>query len=664
MSITSRELNYLIWRYMQESGLPRSTYVFQDETEANALDASYASVTPVGLLVNVFQKGLQYMEIESTLEADGGVRPSPPVFNLFSDQVARKIDQLADEEPPEEDELPPQDVTPDSAAPPQQQIQSIEQPAEENEEQPEQTDVTMNDASPESIHSLPAEPAAIEPLPAPTPTHTHTHTTARKHSIEDDGDEEQQQESTKAQTAPVEDEPKRVKTSHVRTTSTATANLFQQPPHVPTKPTQSSSASEPIHEVTKVKSESLSSAAPTKSRSKTIYLAGVSAAVDSAWSPDGTKLAVSTSSSTVFLYCFSNSTSEPVSEVQITLNAIEEISSLALSANMLAIGTFSGTAQLWSITGEKPKLEKTLRGLREAPILSLEFVISEGKLLLAAIDCLRNAAVWSCAEAETPLAFLVPDASDCTDDELSADIKNSISDLQVLTAMKAIATTTGRNGTIDVYDLARVSKGGQIQPLYSLKGHTRAVNVLRYVSKSGILISGSQDSSIRIWDLNSRSERFLLEGHNTGVIALKVYEREAEESQVMVSGDVAGRLRVWDLTTGTMLARIEYSYPVFAFDILKRHINEHNTNNGDGSSSSSSSSSSIHLMRIVTGSKDGIINTWKLNSAGDGHKLHAQSIGSGMGGVTAVSLCCDSTTGESRLAVIARGKSCIINESS
>ncbi|KAK9475642.1 hypothetical protein V1514DRAFT_287112, partial [Lipomyces japonicus] len=83
MSFTSAELNYLIWRYLQESGLATSTYAFQGETSAHALDQKYGQNTPVGTLVNVIQKGLQYMAVESSLNLDGSENLNAGPFNLF-----------------------------------------------------------------------------------------------------------------------------------------------------------------------------------------------------------------------------------------------------------------------------------------------------------------------------------------------------------------------------------------------------------------------------------------------------------------------------------------------------------------------------------------------------------------------------------------------------
>lgn len=628
---------------MQESGLSRSTYVFQDETAANTLDASYASVTPVGLLVNVFQKGLQYMEIESTLAPNGDQLSTPAEFDLFSSAGVKRIERRPEIEDTAESANPSvitNATTTATASPePSLSVTAESLPADSQKEKPS-GDLEMRDSPPPLLLQnvkVSDEPAADKLSVEPSAV-TSSRLTVRKHSMEDDN-------PPKSTEIDSDEDKKRVKTSHVRTMSTATTNLFHQPP-----------ASEPSAILTAAVASSLSNNAipkPERQPQNPVYLSGVSSAIDSIWSADGLRMAVSTSSSTMFLYTFSEKSPEPTSQAQIKLEAAEEISGAALSSNMLAVGTYSGKIQLWDTSDTNTSLKKVLHGLYDAPILSLEFVTIEEKLYLVAIDCLRNAAMWCCSETETPISFFV--SGDTSNDPVEGD-KNSISDLKILPATMSVATTTGKKGAIDVFGLGAALKGHEVSPNYSLIGHSNVVNVLRYSAKSinspELLVSGSQDHSIRVWDLSTRSEKYVLEGHHTGVIALKVSESDPEKSRILVSGDLAGRLRVWDLSNGSMLARIEYSYPVFAFDVVRLPVKE---SNGD-----SSSGGSNQRMRVITGSKDGVVNAWELSNNGGSHKILAQSIYGGLGGVTAVSTSSIKGKGDTRLAVMARGKSCII----
>ncbi|XP_071913354.1 WD40 repeat-containing protein HOS15 isoform X3 [Coffea arabica] len=65
-SITSVELNYLIFRYLQESGFTHSAFAFGYEACINKCQID-GSLVPPGALVTFVQKGLQYLEMEANL---------------------------------------------------------------------------------------------------------------------------------------------------------------------------------------------------------------------------------------------------------------------------------------------------------------------------------------------------------------------------------------------------------------------------------------------------------------------------------------------------------------------------------------------------------------------------------------------------------------------
>nr|AKJ87737.1 LisH [Angiostrongylus cantonensis] len=63
MTFSSSELNYLILKYLQESGLEHSAFVFGNESELNRSDLMDVDV-PSGALVSIVQRGLYYIEAE------------------------------------------------------------------------------------------------------------------------------------------------------------------------------------------------------------------------------------------------------------------------------------------------------------------------------------------------------------------------------------------------------------------------------------------------------------------------------------------------------------------------------------------------------------------------------------------------------------------------
>jgi len=72
MKITSDEVNFLVYRYLQESGLVHSAYTFAHESLLSRANMSrLGKDVPPGALISFLQKGLQYLGIEETLHNKG-----------------------------------------------------------------------------------------------------------------------------------------------------------------------------------------------------------------------------------------------------------------------------------------------------------------------------------------------------------------------------------------------------------------------------------------------------------------------------------------------------------------------------------------------------------------------------------------------------------------
>ncbi|XP_010547532.1 PREDICTED: F-box-like/WD repeat-containing protein TBL1XR1 isoform X2 [Tarenaya hassleriana] len=65
-SLTSVELNYLVFRYLQESGFTHSAFVLGYEAGINKCNID-GNMAPPGALIKFVQKGLQYLEMEANL---------------------------------------------------------------------------------------------------------------------------------------------------------------------------------------------------------------------------------------------------------------------------------------------------------------------------------------------------------------------------------------------------------------------------------------------------------------------------------------------------------------------------------------------------------------------------------------------------------------------
>ncbi|DAZ94565.1 TPA: hypothetical protein N0F65_004181 [Lagenidium giganteum] len=88
MAITSDEVNFLIYRYLQESGFMHSAFTFAYESQL-AKSSVINTDLPPGALISFVQKGLQYVGIEAHINEDGTERECEGEFSLLSPHICR-----------------------------------------------------------------------------------------------------------------------------------------------------------------------------------------------------------------------------------------------------------------------------------------------------------------------------------------------------------------------------------------------------------------------------------------------------------------------------------------------------------------------------------------------------------------------------------------------
>eukprot|EP00934_Nitzschia_sp_Nitz4_P006914 Nitzschia sp. Nitz4//scaffold3_size479765//124131//126796//NITZ4_000054-RA/size479765-processed-gene-0.98-mRNA-1//-1//CDS//3329550620//6904//frame0 len=111
MCLTSDEVNYLIYRYLQESGFVHSAFTFVYESMLGRSNIRNADKSiPPGALITFLQKGLQYAGIEESLYREdvksrkSSASADAPTMTLLSPQT---ISALTRENPPIQLNVPP-----------------------------------------------------------------------------------------------------------------------------------------------------------------------------------------------------------------------------------------------------------------------------------------------------------------------------------------------------------------------------------------------------------------------------------------------------------------------------------------------------------------------------------------------------------------------------
>ncbi|KDR73424.1 hypothetical protein GALMADRAFT_227874 [Galerina marginata CBS 339.88] len=99
-----------------------------------------------------------------------------------------------------------------------------------------------------------------------------------------------------------------------------------------------------------------------------------------------------------------------------------------------------------------------------------------------------------------------------------------------------VLITGSYDRTVRVWNL---ETGAELQ---CLKGHTRAVRALQFDEAK--LITGSMDCTIKVWDWRRGKCIRTLNGHSEGVVCLNF------DTNVLASGSVDSTIKVWNLRTG------------------------------------------------------------------------------------------------------------------
>lgn len=92
-----------------------------------------------------------------------------------------------------------------------------------------------------------------------------------------------------------------------------------------------------------------------------------------------------------------------------------------------------------------------------------------------------------------------------------------------------------RDTTIKIWDLEETA-------VQTLRGHADSVLAVAISPDGKRIVSGSRDTTVRLWDLD-RGEATILSGHSDSVLAVAL----AADGSRLVSGDSDGTFKIWDL---------------------------------------------------------------------------------------------------------------------
>ncbi|KAG5362162.1 F-box-like/WD repeat-containing protein TBL1X [Yarrowia sp. C11] len=532
MSITSDELNYLVWRYLQEAGFEHTTYAFQREAGVHHLDKHFSSRIPLGALVNVAQKGIQFMEVEASVKEDGTIVDSEDKpFSLFGNDYVRSGTPEITEEELKTDTLALKGAATALLTEAVDTNRAVAPPALVPVAKTPMTDSATNTQDTQNAASQKDMTRAEVPIISLTPS-------------VDVGSVSQ------CQWSPVD--------KSVLLTGAA-------------GPVASLLVLSKGDETTEEPSGAL---LPTHGDEMDVDTEDTHTNNDS--SHDGavsTKMKVASSTNLAH-------SPIPQGDKDITAVSWNRIGTLCVTA------AFDGQLRLWTAQG---KLRHIL-SLHRAPILSVRWN-KTGSLVLS-IDCTNTLVVWDTTSGEVRHHLSLTVAPPPASAAVSA-VSAVVGDIQAALGGKdenhesAESITTGFDAdwidgltfvmTGEMHSIV-VCRVGEKLPLLVFKGHSAGINDIQFDHVGLLLASASDDHSVRLWQGRSVASTATLLGHTAPVMVVRwlpllnaanlVGGANIGTMSLVVSASLDGTARVWLPENGRCLAVLAlHESAIFAMEI-------------------------------------------------------------------------------------------------
>ena len=125
---------------------------------------------------------------------------------------------------------------------------------------------------------------------------------------------------------------------------------------------------------------------------------------------------------------------------------------------------------------------------------------------------------------------------------------------QMIPTSVSSETKSGESSTAPPQPPAAVTDARLIptSEVATLTGHTSTVNCCAVFGEGRWAISGSNDRTLKVWDLETNTVIATLTGHTRGVNCCAVFA----EGRRAISGSYDRTLKVWDLETNTVIATL------------------------------------------------------------------------------------------------------------
>ncbi|XP_013102393.1 F-box-like/WD repeat-containing protein ebi [Stomoxys calcitrans] len=589
MSFSSDEVNFLVYRYLQESGFTHSAFVFGIESHISQSNINGALVPPAALLT-ILQKGLLYTEVEWSVGEDGV--PIRPIESLSL------IDAVMPEAKPTAAPIKSEtgksgngdNVASSSTAASGSSGNNIK--AEVKTENAATTSSTSTNASGTSgsapaagdnteTDSATASGSAVGGSPAGTSgTASNTSTSATATTT---GDDKKTDATATTSTSNTADDGASTTSNNGSTNNnasnetasaaTAAGTTTTSRTATPTTTAQTGSASGTGtttggNATTSAPTSTLGSSPATPAggsepmdidsaieipASKATVLRGHESEVFiCAWNPSRDLLASGSGDSTARIWDMSDAMASPnqlvlrhcIQKGGAEVPSNKDVTSLDWNCDgtLLATGSYDGFARIWKTDGS---LASTL-GQHKGPIFALKWNKRGNYILSAGVD--KTTIIWDASTGMCTQQFSFHNAP-------ALDV-----DWQTNNSFASCSTD----------QRIHVCRLGSDVPIKTFKGHTNEVNAIKWCPQGKLLASCSDDMTLKIWCMNRDKCCHDLQAHSKEIYTIKWSPtgpgtQNPNTNLLLASASFDSTVRLWDVERGMCIHTLtKHTEPVYS----------------------------------------------------------------------------------------------------
>ncbi|KAL6277581.1 hypothetical protein ACE6H2_021182 [Prunus campanulata] len=524
-SITSVELNFLVFRYLQESGFTHSAFALGYEAGINKSTID-GNLVPPGALITFVQKGLQYLEMEANLSnSDADLDEDFSLINPL-DLITKDLYQL------------------------RQMIKEKRKNLQKDRDKDkERESCQKKDKELEKEHE--GERARVKEKER---QEREKEFEKDRERVEKNKEQEKQHEDHNDRDM-VTDQEEKINVKHEENGTSG------EPMDIPTTYVE------------------------IPSSDVTILEGHTSEVCACAWSPAGSLLASGSGDSTARIWTIADGSSRlsqnGSSNVLVlkhvkgrTNEKSKDVTTLDWNGEgtLLATGSYDGQARIWTTNGE---LRSTL-SKHKGPIFSLKWN-KKGDYLLTG-SCDKTAIVWDVKAEESKQQFEFHSGP-----TLDVDWRNNNSFAMSSTdnmiyvckigETRPIKTFTGHQGEVNCVkwdptgsllascsdDIsAKIWSMKQEKYVHDLREHSKEIYTIRWsptgpgtnnANQQLVLASASFDSTVKLWDVELGKLLYSLNGHRDPVYSVAF----SPNGEFLASGSLDKSMHIWSLKEGKIV---------------------------------------------------------------------------------------------------------------